>query len=97
MAKRKAIGRDPLSWIGEEEGPKTKTKVKRLPSRPGKQSLPGKLSKPVTKRQTYHLNSELIHKVKNYAYWERLKISEVINLALQDFFKNRKVEDIPHK
>lgn len=97
MAKRKAIGRDPLSWIGQQEGPQTKTEIERLPGKPGRQSPLRKPSKPVTKRQTYHLNSKLIQKVKSYAYWERLKISEVINLALEDFFKDKKVEDIPSK
>ena len=44
------------------------------------------------KRQTYHLRMDLEEKVKSYAYWERLKISEVVNLALDNFFKERKIQ-----
>jgi hypothetical protein len=44
------------------------------------------------KRQTYFLRSDIEEKIKGYAYWERLKISEVVNLALESFFKDKKVQ-----
>jgi len=44
----------------------------------------------MTKRQTYHLPIELIETIRKYAYLERLKVSEVVNQALREFFKNRK-------
>jgi len=47
--------------------------------------------KNIYKRQTYYLRTDLEEKVKSYAYWERLKISGVVNLALEDFFKLKKV------
>ena len=43
------------------------------------------------KRQTYFLRTDLEEKIKSYAYWERFKISEVVNLALEDFFKSKKI------
>lgn len=44
-----------------------------------------------TKRQTYHIRVELIAKLRAYAYWERLGISEVVNLVLEDFFADKEV------
>ena len=81
--KKLRVGSDPLAWI------KDTTKVK------GKQGKPGKLSKQEllgkrVKRQTYHLETDLIEKIKKYAYWERLRVSEVVNKALREFFKNKK-------
>jgi len=81
MAEKKArVGTDPLAWIRDTrraEGKKGK---------PSKQQLPGKQ----TRRQTYHLETDLIEKVKKYAYWERVKVSEVVNEALREFFKGKK-------
>ncbi|MFH1714849.1 MAG: hypothetical protein ABH857_01470 [Elusimicrobiota bacterium] len=42
-------------------------------------------------RQTYHIEKELVEKVKIYAYIERMKISEVVNLALKDYLKDKKL------
>ena len=36
-----------------------------------------------TKRQTYHIHVDLIAKLRRYAYWERQRISEVVNYALE--------------
>ena len=61
--------------------------------------MQGKLSKeelpslPKTLRQTYHLSLDNIEKIKRYAYIERLKISEVVNKALVEFFRNNKAEE----
>ncbi|MFH1238814.1 MAG: hypothetical protein V1653_01730 [bacterium] len=63
----------------------TKTSV---PSPHGKQSLPGKHID--TLRQTYHMSHDNVEKVKKYAYIERLKISEVVNKALEEFFEKKK-------
>lgn len=76
MAKKKSVGSDPLS---EDE------RILREFYKPA-ESKPGK---PDTQRQTYHVEVELIEKVKRYAYLERLKISEVINRALKEFFQDR--------
>lgn len=39
----------------------------------------------VKHRRTYHIQDELHEKVKAYAYWERVSISEVVNAALKQF------------
>lgn len=81
MSKEKPrVGSDPLAWI------KDTTKVKGKQSKPHKQRLLGKQ----TKRQTCHLEIDLIEKIKKCAYRERLKVSEVVNQALSEFFKNKK-------
>lgn len=79
MAKRKSVGNDPLS---EDE------RIMREFYKPSGDK-PSKPGKPDTQRQTYHVEVDLIEKVKRYAYIERLKISEVINLALKEFFQDR--------
>lgn len=81
--KKPRVGSDPLAWI------KDTTKAK------GKQGKPSKLSKQEllnkqTKRQTYHLEIDLVEKIKKYAYWERLRVSDIVNQALREFFKGKK-------
>lgn len=80
MVKRKSVGSDPLS---EDE------RIMRDFYKPSesKQSNQGK---PNTQRQTYHVEIDLVEMVKRYAYIERLKISEVVNLALKEFFQDKK-------
>ena len=78
--KKPRVGTDPLAWI------KDTTEAKGKQGKPGKQELLGKQ----TRRQTYHLEIDLVEKIKKYAYWERLKVSEVVNRALREFFKNKK-------
>ena len=50
-----------------------------------------------TKRQTYHIHVDLIAKLRGYAYWERRMISEVVNCALEEFFKDKEVKQRPPK
>ena len=50
-----------------------------------------------TKRQTYHIHVDLIAKIQGYAYWERWRISEVINRALEQFFEDKEVKLRPPK
>jgi len=78
--KKPRVGSDPLAWIRDT------TRGRGKQGKLGKQELPGKQ----TRRQTYHMEIELIDKIKEYAYWKRLKVSEVVNEALREFFKNRK-------
>ena len=37
---------------------------------------------------------ELIEKVRAYAYWKRMGISEMVNIALKDFFGDLRVKKI---
>ena len=48
-----------------------------------------------TKRQTYYIYADLIAKLRGYAYWERRKISEVVNCALDQFFEDKEVKARP--
>jgi len=81
--KKPRVGSDPLAWIRDT----TKRKGKQgKQGKPGNQELLGKQ----IKRQTYHLETDLIDKIKKYAYWERMKVSEVVNRALREFFKDKK-------
>lgn len=50
---------------------------------------------PPKKRHTYYIKVELHEKVKAYAYWKRKSISEVVNEALEEFFKDLEVKKIP--
>ena len=68
----------------------TQTQTIEKPSKQSLQSKQGIQSNPETLRQTYHLDVDNVEKIKQYAYIERLKISEVVNRALEDFFKKNK-------
>ncbi len=102
MSKQK-LGIDPLAWIvstKEERIPSKRVKQEKAVSKPSlqeKKVLPKKQEEDETQRQTYHLKKEIIDKVQSYAYWERLGISEVVNSALEEYFKNKKVKSIPKK
>ena len=50
-----------------------------------------------TKRQTYHIHVDLIAKLRGYAYWERRRISEVVNYALEQFFEDKEIKARPPK
>ena len=39
------------------------------------------------KRQTYHMRTDLIPMIKEYAYFERVDISDVVNEAVDKFLK----------
>lgn len=84
MAEKKArVGTDPLAWIRDTSKAQGK---QGKPGTPSKQELPSKQ----TRRQTYHLETDLIEKIKKYAYCQRLKVSEVVNQALSEFFKGKR-------
>jgi len=51
----------------------------------------------VKHRRTYHIQDELHEKVKAYAYWERIGISDVVNMSLDRFFESVEVKGIPEK
>jgi len=68
--------------------PSKPTKEKKSISAPRATAI--KKSIDTYKRQTYYLKLSLIEKVVDYAYWERLKISEVVNIALEKYLKDKK-------
>jgi hypothetical protein len=50
-----------------------------------------------TKRQTYNIRLELLAKLRSYAHWEHLGVSEVVNQALEEFFAEKEVKIRPPK
>ena len=46
-------------------------------------------------RKTFYIRADLNEKIRAYAYWERLGISDVVNMALDNFFKSVEVKRIP--
>jgi predicted ArsR family transcriptional regulator len=62
-----------------------------------RQTMQVNLSQPKsTVRWTYHLDARLVQAVKDYAKLHRLSESAVANLALQQFFQSRQIEQSPH-
>jgi hypothetical protein len=50
--------------------------------------IANKKSLSVKNRRTYHIQDDLHEKVKAYAYWERVSISDVVNTALDLFLSS---------
>lgn len=50
---------------------------------------------PPKKRHTYYIKVELHEKVKALAGRKRKNMSEVVNEALDEFFKERQVKEVP--
>jgi len=48
-------------------------------------------------RKTFVIKEEFLEKIEMFAYWERLTVTEVVNLILEEFFNNKKVKSIPKK
>jgi len=48
-------------------------------------------------RHTFILKDEFIEKIKDYAYWERSEIKDVINNILEDYFRNKRVKSRKNK
>lgn len=46
-------------------------------------------------RHTYHVRADLLEKLRGYAYWERIGISELINHILEEFFEDKEVKPKP--
>lgn len=48
-------------------------------------------------RHTYYVRVDLLEKIREYAYWERYGISELINQILEEFFEDKEVKPIPRR
>ena len=46
-------------------------------------------------RHTYHVQLDLLEKVRGYAYWERIGISKLIKHILTEFFEGKEVKPHP--
>ena len=72
---------------------KTQSRQKNLPSQ--KQCTSCLPPKDEVIRHTYHVRADLLEKVRGYAYWERMGISELINQILEEFFEDKEVRPKP--
>lgn len=76
-----------------------------LPVKQSKSVKQGNSSKPSNRkglndgwtRATFIMREGYLDKVKDYAYWERLQIKDVIDDALENYFLNKKVRKRPSK
>ncbi len=48
-------------------------------------------------RATFIMREDSLEKIKDFAYWERLQIKEVIDEALENYFEDKKVRKRPKK
>lgn len=85
---RASLNKTSLDWI---KGPATNDSAA---SQDPKIETP---RKPVGTRQTYYLQMETIERVRDYSYWKRLGVSEVVELALGAFFEGKKVKPRPRR
>jgi hypothetical protein len=74
--------------------PKTSTRVVTKSSQEG--------TKDKETRATFIVNEELLEKLKAVAYWDRLLIKDVVDLALNEYIsryekKNGEIKPIPNK
>ena len=60
-----------------------------------KQYLRCSLLKNEVARHTYYVRVDLLEKLRGYAYWERVGISELINQILEEFFEDKEVKPTP--
>ena len=75
---------------GAIKAPKAKSKqVNKFTSKHNKSLVPTQ-EKQNKKRQTYHIRTDLIPRIKEYAYFEKTDISNVVNEAVDKFLEEYK-------
>jgi len=90
MKKEKKLGNDPLSWIGNNNHD-SKENISQTTEKHSTAKIKKQERKDKEVRRTLWLTHQNSENVDNYAYWERMTIKEVINAALQEYFKNKNV------
>lgn len=80
--EKKKFNFDPL--------PKVKKEEKKIEEQTPKKKKQSELS-----RITFFLEEELKDKMQDYAYWEGYTQQEIINIALEDFLKDKKPNSRP--
>ena len=46
---------------------------------------------------TFHVEKDALQQIYNYAYWDRLSITEAINIIIKDGLVGKTIKDIPKK
>lgn len=103
--KNNRLGNDPLSWIGKEPvktttetSAKEKTDKISIPST--KEAAP-KEPKNATKdgkvyvKKTADIREDLIEKIHDVAYWDRIKIRDAWERVIEFYFEQNKVKPRP--
>jgi hypothetical protein len=102
---KEKMGTDPLKWVKdsrEDKKPKKKPASEPAGSTP---TVPqeDKPEKPISERGlpdgwtrwAVITRKEYLDKVKAYAYWERMDIKQVLDMALEEFLKGKKIKNLP--
>lgn len=85
--KKLKLGKKDIFTPLTKEIPKVKGKqVNKFTSKHTKPSVTIP-EKQIKKRQTYHMRTDLIPKIKEYAYFEKMDISDIVNEAIDKFLK----------
>jgi len=76
------LGDNPLANTGREtEDKENKSAIDKL--------ISGEVVKKVKKKYvTFSFTEELVKEIREYAYWNRIKLSEVAAIAIKKFLKN---------
>ena len=90
MTKRKRLGRDPLEhpWIRDTREDSSKSTA-------SQGSTSEERSSEEWTRATFIVRRDLLERVKDFAYWERLQIKEVINAALEGYLEGKRIKRRP--
>lgn len=93
MKKSKLGKKDIFTPLKKEiKAPEKKSKqVNKFTSKHDKSPVPTQ-EEQGKKRQTYHMRADLIPKLKEYAYFEKVNISDVVNKAIERFLKGYKLK-----
>lgn len=99
---KEKLGNDPLKWVKDsrkgQKQPSTKVSepevietVQDKPEKPlSEKGLPDGWT-----RWAVIVRKEYLDKVKAYAYWERMEIKQVLDEALEAYFKGKKIKHLP--
>jgi len=90
--KKLRLGKRDIFTPLKEAGKAPKAKSKQVDKFISKHStLPASIPKGQNKkRQTYHMRADLIPKIKEYAYFEKVDISGVVNAGMDKFLRGYK-------
>jgi len=92
MSKR--LHSDPLGWIDKDQEEQTEEKQSKR-KKPKTKDSRKKGLKDGYIRASLVLKEEYLDNLKAYAWWERLSTRDVLEEALEQYFKNKEVKPIP--
>jgi len=91
MARKARLGTDPLDWIGDTRGKGKQGLPRKSKDRPSiERGLP-----PGWTRATFIVRQDQLDKLKALSYWYRRPIKELVQEALANYLKGKRVKAIP--